>query len=833
MTDFVVTTAEDEVADNGLLSLREAVAAAARDGGTVAFAEGITGVNLSREIEIEFGRVIVDGDTDGDGIADVYLNTDAHHFTVGDGAVVTLRDLELFGGSKFAAAGDRGESGPQVAEPAADGLDGETVVADPIPDDVKGEDAIRAADRARIEKAAGELALARLDGLPGQAGADGVDGAIGQNGETAAGSIENFGDLTLERVGFYANNAFGGNGGDGGTGGRGAAGGKGGDGARGRWEWPGRDFEFVDPRNRDGGDGGRGGNGGDGGDGGAGGRGGDAAAAVLNYGSGTVKLIDVAVGGRTPFGSLTDQFGMTARAGDGGQGGNGGVAGIAGLGGRGGDDAITKWPVGERAAVDQSLRTGDVYQYYNRGGGTSDPLLFYRTWQDGTYREWLAQAEVVRLETTAGGTGGGGGSGGSGGSGGANGGGGNAAMIVNYGTITGNLARGTANEAEAGFGGKDDLLFTVSEGQDGRSGEEGNVGGDEQRDWRTFDLSHEGEPVVNQLTGTFIKSSSGRFIEERVLRPNPADTWDGPPNAQSGGRGADGENGEDGALGKLGQARSGVYSDGSASVEEADGLVYLTGLRQSDDLTKLLFSIVRVGDTSDEVTVRYSLAPGEGNSAGREDFSDLRQARGEVTFAAIDQGASTFDASGAGVHHVEIDIAADGLSEAPETFGVRLFSDGATLGTSRLSGTLLDADVAVTVIDGSAEDDRDLEGTSGDDLIRGFDGSDRLDGRNGNDILQGGAGDDLLRGGAGDDTLTGGEGADTFLFTGARGDNVVTDFEDGDTLLLDVPEGITAQDLLPFVSVTGNGVLLEAGGFSLLLEGTTSLRGLADDVELM
>ncbi|TFL15954.1 calcium-binding protein [Jannaschia formosa] len=145
------------------------------------------------------------------------------------------------------------------------------------------------------------------------------------------------------------------------------------------------------------------------------------------------------------------------------------------------------------------------------------------------------------------------------------------------------------------------------------------------------------------------------------------------------------------------------------------------------------------------------------------------------------------------------------------------------------------------VIEALAGNDRAFAG-GGDDTVSGGEGNDLLRGEVNDDVLRGDAGDDrltgdagadLLEGGAGDDTVTGGDGADTFLFAGARGDNVITGFEEGDTLLLDVPEGIGPQDLLPFVSVTSDGVLLEAGGFSLLLEGIIGLRGLADDVELI
>jgi len=87
-----------------------------------------------------------------------------------------------------------------------------------------------------------------------------------------------------------------------------------------------------------------------------------------------------------------------------------------------------------------------------------------------------------------------------------------------------------------------------------------------------------------------------------------------------------------------------------------------------------------------------------------------------------------------------------------------------------------------------------LNGTSGDESLNGGNGSDRLFGNDGADTLSGGNGDDLLSGGrgidvlsggngkdtldggAGSDVLTGGNGDDRFVFSGAFGHDVVTDF---------------------------------------------------------
>ncbi|HEY8380956.1 MAG TPA: CAP domain-containing protein [Microvirga sp.] len=90
-----------------------------------------------------------------------------------------------------------------------------------------------------------------------------------------------------------------------------------------------------------------------------------------------------------------------------------------------------------------------------------------------------------------------------------------------------------------------------------------------------------------------------------------------------------------------------------------------------------------------------------------------------------------------------------------------------------------------------------LAGTSGADTIKGLGGNDRLSGQEGadrewggtgNDRVSGGAGDDRLYGDAGRDTLLGDSGndrlaggadADVFVFRGAWGADVITDFQNG------------------------------------------------------
>ena len=121
-------------------------------------------------------------------------------------------------------------------------------------------------------------------------------------------------------------------------------------------------------------------------------------------------------------------------------------------------------------------------------------------------------------------------------------------------------------------------------------------------------------------------------------------------------------------------------------------------------------------------------------------------------------------------------------------------------------------------------------------------GNDRLFGDAGNDRLSGDAGNDRLNGGLGNDILKGGSGADQFTFAIRGGRDVIEDFavNQRDTLLLDDALWKAAgtlrigQVLSKFAEVTKDGVLLDfGGGNSLLLEGLTSTKPLADVIEII
>ena len=101
-------------------------------------------------------------------------------------------------------------------------------------------------------------------------------------------------------------------------------------------------------------------------------------------------------------------------------------------------------------------------------------------------------------------------------------------------------------------------------------------------------------------------------------------------------------------------------------------------------------------------------------------------------------------------------------------------------------------------------------------------------GGGGDDTITTAGGDDVIDGGAGDDILNGGAGADSFIFDGAFGEDVITDFEDGADLLDLSAGGLEFADLT--ITQDGLDVLIEDGlGNSITLLGITSSDITADD----
>ncbi|MEO1134966.1 MAG: M10 family metallopeptidase C-terminal domain-containing protein, partial [Cyanobacteria bacterium J06639_1] len=98
--------------------------------------------------------------------------------------------------------------------------------------------------------------------------------------------------------------------------------------------------------------------------------------------------------------------------------------------------------------------------------------------------------------------------------------------------------------------------------------------------------------------------------------------------------------------------------------------------------------------------------------------------------------------------------------------GLTVNNDGLLVGNVRLSEFDDVFDSSQGFVTNSNDDDGEVLGLGGDDILIG--GRDR----------------NVLSGGAGDDTLTGGLGVDTFVYApDALGADVITDFTDGEDLL--------------------------------------------------
>ena len=125
-----------------------------------------------------------------------------------------------------------------------------------------------------------------------------------------------------------------------------------------------------------------------------------------------------------------------------------------------------------------------------------------------------------------------------------------------------------------------------------------------------------------------------------------------------------------------------------------------------------------------------------------------------------------------------------------------------------------------------------LYGGNGDDKLSGGAGIDYLYGDSGNDTLDGGIDGDVIFGGKGNDVLIGGTGADKFVFEPQSGSDRIMDFNmaEGDKLyfanLFSTP---ITQDafVAKYVTDTGNDLLINLPGASIVLVGVPSVDGLA------
>ena len=115
-----------------------------------------------------------------------------------------------------------------------------------------------------------------------------------------------------------------------------------------------------------------------------------------------------------------------------------------------------------------------------------------------------------------------------------------------------------------------------------------------------------------------------------------------------------------------------------------------------------------------------------------------------------------------------------------------------------------------------------LVGDGGVDWLFGGGGNDILNGGNENDVLFGSSGNDDLIGGAGNDSMAGGSGYDDFIFEGAWGQDVVTDFNvNSDDLDFSDIGGLNTIAQLSLTD-TYLGVVVAFGGNSVRLNGVSS-----------
>lgn len=715
MATYTVTTNADVVdAADGVLSLREAIAAAnataAAD--TIVFSAAVSnslfvsvGTSANRQgfiIEAAGGALTINGDRDDDGQGDIaFTNGFGTKFTVNQGANLTLIGVDFVNGNSQATPAANGASQGRAASSEVPA--GPASIQGGYAVDLDGDNILDGNEATRA------LAYFGQDALDNTDAGDGADGGAGEKGEDRAGAISNAGTLTLVRVGFGDNNA---EGGLGGTGGRGGDGGFTFGGRAGIQGHEIRDLIFfnnvkhplwVEPG--DGGDGGNGSNGGDGGDGGAGGAGGNAGGAILNQAGATLSLTDVVFGGRLVSGYLED--GNTATGGRGGQGGGGGWGSNGGRGGNGGNDGNTE----------------DTFQ----------SSLFII--DENGNRIDFTEAQVVdpgTLYSGLAGIGGDGGAGGNGGNAGGNGRGGSAAgSILNLGTLNGRAAITDFNSATAGVS-----TTTIGAGGVAGTGGAAGLGGLDYPEFFRIEV------------GT---------LEANIIRPTRS-------NAASGTAGAAGLTGASGSVGPTGQASGGIVTTGSGTqaVTNADALVYLHRLNGGTDATDTIsFNVIRVGDVGSTLTVNWRIVGTGANAVTAADFAGgalptgsvvLQEVTGYTLGASYDRYAAGI-ATAKSVVRVDVALAAGTVGELREGFRIEVTSVvsnkpaiGATLGTAAVNGF-----VAGVAPAGPTQGPDSLTGGAAPDNIAGLGGNDTLTGLGGSDTLDGGAGNDLMRGGTEND----------------------------------------------------------------------------------
>lgn len=119
------------------------------------------------------------------------------------------------------------------------------------------------------------------------------------------------------------------------------------------------------------------------------------------------------------------------------------------------------------------------------------------------------------------------------------------------------------------------------------------------------------------------------------------------------------------------------------------------------------------------------------------------------------------------------------------------------------------------------DDEDEITGSAGNDVINGGGDDDYLSGGAGNDVINGGSDDDTLLGGAGADTLTGGGGEDSFVFSAAS-----DGYAKSTNGVATAAELASVTRVTDFTSETDKLVFDALGfdGISSLVDGVTAIR---------
>ena len=109
-----------------------------------------------------------------------------------------------------------------------------------------------------------------------------------------------------------------------------------------------------------------------------------------------------------------------------------------------------------------------------------------------------------------------------------------------------------------------------------------------------------------------------------------------------------------------------------------------------------------------------------------------------------------------------------------------------------------------------------ISGASGYDILDGGPGHDNLDGGSDNDYLSGWTGNDVLDGGTGDDVLVGGDGNDIYVFTGVDfGNDTIIEAASAETNTIQFTNAVTQADIV--FEFSGNDLILNAGTFGTII----------------